>query len=114
MPESMAVPLGGPYVDPTASESVRIPAGIIMAMATFSPGRRTCLKADDPYGDSISPDGLAPVCHVQEIRIPASEGLWSGKTGGIFIRRRQTSLYLPAENRGGDGNVCYKGRGAEP
>ena len=28
------------------------------------------LEEEDPYGDNISPDGLQPVLHVQEVRMP--------------------------------------------
>ena len=56
-----------------------------------------------------SPDGLAPVCHVQEIRILQAKDYDAVKRAVFLYGGVQTSLYLPAENRGGDGNVCYKG-----
>ncbi|MFQ8776997.1 MAG: hypothetical protein ACLR78_05635 [Roseburia sp.] len=41
-----------------------------MAMAyLFDAWQGPVSEEDDPCGDSTSPDGLAPVCHVQEIRI---------------------------------------------
>ena len=30
------------------------------------------LEEDDPYGDNASPDGLEPVLHVQEVRMPGN------------------------------------------
>lgn len=55
-------------------------------------------EEDDPYGDGVSPDGLAPVCHVQTIKILREKDYEAIKqavyeTGGV-----QSSLYLPPEN----------------
>ena len=40
-----------------------------MAMAYFLAWKGPVLEEQDPYGDGMSPEGLEPVCHVQEIRI---------------------------------------------
>lgn len=40
-----------------------------MAMAYLASWRGPVLEADDPYGDSISPDGLKAVRHVQEVQV---------------------------------------------
>lgn len=52
-------------------------------------------EADDPYGDGYSPDGLEPVCHVQEIWILDGHDLETVKraiyeNGGV-----QSAVYLP-------------------
>ncbi len=54
----------------TVLGSVRIPAAItVWRWRIFLAWQGPVSEEDDPYGDSTSPDGLAPVCHVQEIRI---------------------------------------------
>ena len=40
-----------------------------MAMAYLLAWKGPVLEEQDPYGDGMSPEGLEPVCHVQEIRI---------------------------------------------
>ena len=52
-------------------------------------------EIDDPYGDGVSPEGLKPVCHVQEVQIMAEKDLEAIKwmvyeTGGV-----QSSFYMP-------------------
>lgn len=52
-------------------------------------------EADDPYGDGYSPDGLEPICHVQEIWILDGHDLDAVKraiyeNGGV-----QSAVYLP-------------------
>ncbi|MFR5245909.1 MAG: C1 family peptidase, partial [Clostridium sp.] len=73
------------------------------------PPRGPVSEEDDPYGDSTSPDGLAPVCHVQEIRILPERNYDAVKRAVYLYGGVQTSLYLPSENRVSDEDVCYKG-----
>ena len=40
-----------------------------MGMAYLTAWQGPVYEADDPYGDNVSPDGLKPVKHVQEIQI---------------------------------------------
>lgn len=68
-----------------------------MAMAYLLAWQGPVAAADDPYGDGVSPDGLSPVCHVQEIRILPEGDRERIKravfeTGGV-----QSSLYVPME-----------------
>ena len=111
MPESMAVPLSADHMSIHNSFGISQNSGgdYSMAMAYLLAWQGPVSEADDPYGDSISPDGLAPVCHVQEIRILQAKDYGAVKRAVFLYGGVQTSLYLPAENRGGDGNVCYKG-----
>ena len=111
MPESMAVPLSADHMSIHNSFGISQNSGgdYSMAMAYLLAWQGPVSEADDPYGDSTSPDGLAPVCHVQEIRILQAKDYGAVKRAVFLYGGVQTSLYLPAENRGGDGNVCYKG-----
>lgn len=71
MPESMAVPLSADHMSIHNSFGISQNSGgdYSMAMAYLLAWQGPVSEEDDPYGDSTSPDGLAPVCHVQEIRI---------------------------------------------
>lgn len=111
MPESMAVPLSADHMSIHNSFGISQNSGgdYSMAMAYLLAWQGPVSEADDPYGDSTSPDGLAPVCHVQEIRILPEKDYDAVKRAVLRYGGVQTSIYLPAENRGSDGNVCYKG-----
>lgn len=45
----------------------------VMIMAYLSGWQGPVTEAEDPYGDGVSPDGLEPVVHVQEIRMLAED-----------------------------------------
>lgn len=111
MPESMAVPLSADHMSIHNSFGISQNSGgdYSMAMAYLLAWQGPVSEVDDPYGDSTSPDGLAPVCHVQEIRILPEKDYDAVKRAVLQYGGVQTSIYLPAENRGSDGNVCYKG-----
>jgi len=111
MPESMAVPLSADHMSIHNSFGISQNSGgdYSMAMAYLLAWQGPVSEADDPYGDSTSPDGLTPVCHVQEIRILPEKDYDAVKRAVLQYGGVQTSIYLPAENRGSDGNVCYKG-----
>ena len=111
MPESMAVPLSADHMSIHNSFGISQNSGgdYSMAMAYLLAWQGPVSEADDPYGDSTSPDGLEPVCHVQEIRILPEKDYDAVKRAVLRYGGVQTSIYLPSENRGGDGNVCYKG-----
>ena len=111
MPETMAVPLSADHMSIHNSFGISQNSGgdYSMAMAYLLAWQGPVSEADDPYGDSTSPDDLAPICHVQEIRILQEKDYDAIKRAVLFHGGVQTSIYLPAENRGSDGNVCYRG-----
>ena len=66
----------------------------LMAMAYLSGWQGPVTEAEDPYGDGVSPDDLAPAVHVQEMQL-----FENAKTGTIKTAVRkygavQTSLYM--------------------
>ena len=74
----------------------------VMAMAYLLSWRGPVLESQDPYGDGISPDGLLPVKHVQEIRLVPEGDREAIKravytTGGV-----QSSLYTALQKAGAD------------
>lgn len=78
-----------------------------MAMAYLLSWQGPVSEAEDPYGDGVSPEGLSPVCHVQEIRILPEKDYERIKqavytTGGV-----QSSLYFPME-QGRERELCYR------
>ncbi|MCI6886202.1 MAG: lectin like domain-containing protein [Lachnospiraceae bacterium] len=73
-----------------------------MAMAYLLSWMGPVAASEDPYGDGVSPDGLEPLKHVQEIQVlPAQEPDMIKravmKYGGV-----QSSLYTTLQNGGGD------------
>ena len=111
MPETMAAPLSADHMSIHNSFGISQNSGgdYSMAMAYLLAWQGPVSEADDPYGDSTSPDSLAPICHVQEIRILTEKDYDAIKRAVLLHGGVQTSIYLPAENRGSDGNVCYRG-----
>ena len=111
MPESMAVPLSADHMSIHNSfESVRIPAGItVWRWPTFSPGRDLSRRRTIHMGTASHRTVLHRSVMSREIRIPQAKDYGAVKRAVFLYGGVQTSLYLPAENRGGDGNVCYKG-----
>ena len=93
----MAVPLSADHMSIHNSFGISQNSGgdYSMAMAYLLAWQGPVSEEDDPYGDSTSPDGLAPVCHVQEIRILPEQELRRGKAGSVFdmavSRRPSTS-----------------------
>ena len=111
MPGSMAVPLSADHMSIHNSFGISQNSGgdYSMAMAYLLAWQGPVSEEDDPYGDSTSADGLAPVCHVQEIRILPERNYDAVKRAVYLYGGVQTSLYLPSENRVSDEDVCYKG-----
>lgn len=69
-----------------------------MAMAYLLAWQGPVAERADPYGDGVSPEGLSPVCHVQEVRILPEKNYEKIKravyeTGGV-----QSSLYIPMDS----------------
>ncbi len=71
-----------------------------MSMAYLLGWQGPVLEADDPYGDKISPAGLSPVKHVQEIQILKEKNIDKIKQAIFFYGAVQSSIYtsLRSEN----------------
>ena len=52
-------------------------------------------ETDDPYGDGISPEGLSPVCHVQEIQYLQPKNYEEIKRCVMQYGGVESSLYFP-------------------
>lgn len=69
-----------------------------MGMAYLTAWQGPVLEKDDPYGDGISPDGIAPVGHVQEIQLLETKNLQEIKEAIFKSGAVQTSLYCNTHN----------------
>ena len=89
----------------------------IMSVSYLTSWQGPVLEEDDPYGDNESPDGLEPVCHVQEVRMPGDRDFEAIRQivyryGGVesslymdFSDPRQDSAYYNRRNS----SYCYTG-----
>lgn len=68
-----------------------------MAMAYFLAWKGPVLEEQDPYGDGMSPDGLEPVCHVQEIRILPEKDYEAIKRAVYEYGGVESAVYIPAD-----------------
>ncbi len=68
-----------------------------MAMAYLLSGQGPVLEEQDPYGDGISPEGLAPVKIVQEIRILPEKDLEAIKRAVLEWGGVQSSIYISGQ-----------------
>lgn len=64
-----------------------------MSMAYLLGWQGPVLEEQDPYGDGISPDGLKPAVHVQEIQILPPKDYEAIKEAVFFTGGVQTSMY---------------------
>ncbi len=64
-----------------------------MGMAYLTAWQGPVYEADDPYGDKMSPDGLNPVKHVQEIQIIGHKDYEEIKEAVFKYGGVQTSIY---------------------
>lgn len=55
-------------------------------------------EEDDPYGDGVSPKGLPPVCHVQEMQILQEKDIKEVKELVYQCGAVQSSFYMDMEN----------------
>ena len=78
-----------------------------MAMAYLLAWQGPVLEEQDPYGDGVSPDGLAPVRHVQEIRILDDKDYDAIKRTVYDCGGVQTSLYIAQEDAE-NGDLYYR------
>ncbi|MBS5082527.1 MAG: lectin like domain-containing protein [Clostridiales bacterium] len=69
-----------------------------MAMAYLAGWQGPVLEKDDPYGDGVSPDGLAPVKHVQEIQMIKDKDYEAVKRAVYDHGAVQSSLYMDLQN----------------
>ncbi|MCI8465631.1 MAG: peptidase C1 [Lachnospiraceae bacterium] len=69
-----------------------------MSMAYLLAWQGPVREEDDPYGDGVSPEGLKPMKHVQEIQIPKSRDYDAIKRAVYFHGGVQTSLYMAMED----------------
>lgn len=69
-----------------------------MAMAYLASWSGPVLEEDDPYGDGISPDGLEPVVHVQEMQLLESKNYDIIKKAIFLYGGVQSSLYVEMTN----------------
>lgn len=66
-----------------------------IAMAYLLAWQGPVAEKDDPYGDGVSPEGLSPVCHVQEVQILGAKDYEAIKRAVYYIGGVQSSLYFP-------------------
>lgn len=64
-----------------------------MSMAYLLAWQGPVLESQDPYGDGISPDGLAPCVHVQEIQLLPARDYKAIKAAVYTVGGVQSSLY---------------------
>ena len=87
-----------------------------MAMAYLLAWKGPVLEEQDPYGDGMSPEGLEPVCHVQEIRILPEKDYEAIKRAVYEYGGVESAVYIPADfGKTGSGEawtgeaLCYQG-----
>lgn len=69
-----------------------------MSMAYLLSWQGPVLEEDDPYGDFVSPEGLLPVKHLQEIQILPGKDYERIKEAVYFYGGVQSSLYTSLKN----------------
>lgn len=69
-----------------------------MSMAYLLGWQGPVYEKDDPYGDGVSPQGLKPVKHVQEIQILPQKDYQKIKAAVYFRGGVQSSLYTSIKN----------------
>lgn len=92
----------------------------ILSVSYLTAWEGPVLEEDDPYGDNASPDGLEPVLHVQEVRMPGNRDFEAIKQTVYLHGGVESSLYMDFSNPGQDSayydrrnaSYCYTG-GAE-
>lgn len=79
--------------------SVPIDAGgdYLMTMAYLSGWQGPVLEEEDPYGDGVSPEGLLPAVHVQEMQLLDGASEEEIKAAVLEYGAVQTSLYMSRE-----------------
>ena len=72
----------------------------IMSMSYLAGWLGPVTEEEDPYGDGYSPDGLSPVCHVQEMQLLREKDITSVKELVFQCGVIQSSFYMDMENSG--------------
>ncbi len=86
---------------------------VLMAMAYLSGWQGPVTEEEDPYGDGVSPDGLTPAVHVQEIQLLENAKPGTIKTAVRTYGAVQTSLYMKrsedfaVSESDGDGRTAF-------
>jgi len=83
-----------------------------MSMAYLLAWQGPVLEEQDPYGDGYSPDGLEPVCHVQEIQVLPSKDYEAIKRAVYLYGGVQSSLYTSMVTGQRDSRYYNKEQGA--
>ena len=89
----------------------------IMSVSYLTSWQGPVLEKDDPYGDQKSPQGLEPVCHVQEVRMPGNGDFEAIRQTVYLYGGVESSLYMDFSNPGQDSafysrqnaSYCYTG-----
>ena len=66
----------------------------IMSVAYLTSWAGPVSEADDPYGDGVSPEDLAAVCHVQQVRMPGAKDYQAIKQTVYLYGGVESSLYM--------------------
>ena len=85
--------------DPSFNLGQEYGGDYIMSMAYLLSWQGPVLEAEDPYGDGISPSGLKPAKHVQEIRLLPSGDRKAIKQAVYESGGVQSALYTSLQNR---------------
>lgn len=81
--------------------------GHTMSMAYLAAWKGPVFENDDPYGDGVSPDGLAPEYHVQEIQLIDSKNFSDIKKSVFLYGGVQSSLYMTLNEISGNSSQFY-------
>ena len=97
MPEKMVTGLSADHMSLQNSFGLGQDAGgdYAMSSAYLLSWQGPVAEADDPYGDGVSPEGLEPVCHVQEVQIMERKDLEAIKWMVYEYGGVQSSFYMP-------------------
>lgn len=79
----------------------------LMSMAYLAGWKGPVLEQDDPYGDGVSPDGLKPVVHVQEMQVIESKNYNDIKKSIFLYGGVQSSLYMSLNDASGYSSQYY-------
>ena len=72
--------------------------GYWTAMAYLAGWQGPVLEEEDPYGDGVSPEGLSPAVHVQEIQSITNKDYTAIKRAVYAYGAVQSSIYMDMEN----------------
>lgn len=111
MPEDIRQELSADHMSLQNSYGLGQNAGgdSIVSMAYLLAWQGPVAAKEDPYGDGISPEGLSPVCHVQEIRLIGRKDYEAIKHAICRYGGVQSSLYIPAETGNNFTSFYYNG-----